>query len=599
MRRLALSGMALGIAACHIIGGYPDFEVVGGEGGAGGNATSTGGDGQGGDAAPCSTPDDCPAPSSECEVATCEASRCGTAPKSAGEMCSIGACNDAGQCRCTSNGDCATDCGDHCICVNEVACVSPYAYAVAAKPTTSGQVSLVSASLIDTGPVAAFRHTAAFDLKRGSHSELIAAAPMGGDAVDIAWLSDGAEAPIARARLEAEASFAPFVDADVLNGGAFVVASTTAEVSASIVGGATTAVPANLEQGYVAYLHPTKAPLLQPIAPGVRPESVACTAGRCIVAGTHTAAFTMTISGQSVSTPQSRGAFLIAYDVDLAPLWVVFLEPNSGTTIDSPITVAVVGEQGHASFRFSGGQGVDVLVPGMAAQPIPGGPSGTLAVLPFNATMARVVTATQLSTGLSGDNAIASGPDAFAIAANNFGGPAQPFFGPTQFEVPDGDCAVARFDIAESGAAQNPIAAIIGGAGSQACRGLAINGDHILASFVNSTPGEDILIGEAGTPEPTTVKGTMGIAAWEAAQLRHAWSVGLSLGDPPEVAFARIGTSRDGAADGFVLGADAGVPDGRFHTIAPGVTVEIPDCEAAKCGAILVRMANPVTLAAP
>ena len=64
----------------------------------------------------CASPAQCPAPASECEVATCSAGACGTAPKATGTTCASSGghlCDGAGACvACVQNADCPASAND-------------------------------------------------------------------------------------------------------------------------------------------------------------------------------------------------------------------------------------------------------------------------------------------------------------------------------------------------------------------------------------------------------------------------------------------------------------------------------------------------------
>ena len=576
-------------AGCHLIGGYDDFNVVDPAAG-GSGATSAGGDGAssagGGGAQPCTSPDDCDAPASPCQEASCDNNMCGASNLDAGTECPIGTCDDMGVCHCATNADCDA----HQICTDTVACLSPYKWAALVAPVSSGKASISSVAVEDGGhALIGFKHDTDAQLLTDNAVDPTFTSGAG-ENFTVLSLDDANNGAVRwMATFEATSFFVgepPKVASyGTGNGARAFVAGTFSSTSLTVAGDGG---PDNIDgidddQAFVATVG-SGAPALSPIGSDVADvfvERVAC-ANRCVVVGTYANSFDLNLGVGARTAPQpagTRGGFAIGYATDLTAEWVRWFDAD--TDFGEELYVAVTPTHAYVDFRFEG----DLTV--TECDTCTADPMGDLSSVPgaIGVVQLDVMTGLTASATKNDNNAtrmlIAAAPMGVGMAASGSG---INYFGTTFPDAIQSDCGVAFLEPNLN----NPAVSVITGEGFQSCDGQTNDATSIYTA-VNNGSGEALTITPVNGPAVTSEEGGIALIGWTAAgALRFAKlfaidvpNRGASLGTHPMFGHALT----------FEVGSDSAPGS---VTVSDAISLAVPQCESMlNCASAIVRL-DPV-----
>ena len=624
MRRFSFWLVAF-VSGCHLIGGYGDFNVVErGDGGStsvggtqpggsvpdGGGGTGGGGTGGGG-AGPCMDPEDCPAPSEECMVAMCDAGVCGSEPADPDQDCSIGKCDGAGTCRCSSNSDCtgSPSCDQtdgaisDCICIDGTQCFNPYRWAVVVEPETSGSASLNTMSLLNSGDVLiGVQHKTNISVSSPHITETVLASSSGDDVFTVAKLNDSSSGEVAwSGRVKGYAL--PNVTGAAIGTSekAFVTGTfqptgcstqCTQLVAVSGDGTETPVTPVvEVDHGFVATITETGTPEVGFIgqqtgggapAYGIQVDDVACSGDVCVVVGRYNQPFELFISDtETAPDPESnKHGFAIAYSDTLVPQWVVWFDPAANGLAEQSMDVTVTPDHAYVGLDFHGVLTVKDPLMDHTLDNTAGAGHGFVRLALGNGEVEHT---TQLANAIQYAKGMAATTDIFTVSMS---GQMGALFGSSLMSNGIFDCAIAFTDpmfmspqVASIKAVSNNDVAI--------CDGQASDGSNTFTSFFNF--GDSDLV-DANGMVVTTFSGNAGIIGWDPLFQQPRWSAEFvsstpnSSATPPVARYANPGL---GLAVGMDVGSNGGQTTVEF---SPSMQLTVESCSSDYCAAAILRM---------
>ena len=582
MRVWTLTGV-LALGACHLIGGYDDFNVVdpatGGSMNTGGDGASAGSGAAGAGGAACVDDQDCDT-TERCKIGDCVDGTCTETNAPDGADCEIGTCDSEGVCHCASNADCdEVDPTGDSICIDTEACVRPYRWAVSVEALNTGTVNIIDLGVGDAGDVAiAVSHNnSALLVTSGTPAGH--ALPTAGDRVTVVSLDDDDAGELEWTGSLVSDVIGTGTVMDVMGTDRAFVAGTfndfsdpfeltiTSPIDSTIVAkGGTGPLP------YIAVMDNVAAPLAIAIGDenaGITIDDLSC-GSRCVLVGSYTDSFT--ISPHVAPTPPGgqRGCFAMAFTSTLGVAWVRWLE---STTSCGNVSVHTTSTHAYVAMDLNGMLRVSECDPDCSNDPATHNNTGSGVVAVKLDIMSG---AASLATG---DETILQSPtigalsNASAFASNSIGGE---LFNRTLPNPGEFDCALAFFD----NNLANERVSFFAGDDNQFCDGTVGAFDQIVTAV---TGAGDVVVD--GTVE-ASVTGASGLIGWDPISGGPRWSKGFASN--AGVGAARLATKPGAIALAVPVGNNQN--PGVFE-FADELTIDVPLCTpAGPCASVLLRM---------